>query len=74
MYSANRKGASSSKANMKVAGRVFKSAAIARRHDDCDIETEDGRLIQIARVLNKSRTQDNGFSEEVSAFFLAPHE
>ncbi|XP_025826509.1 uncharacterized protein LOC112901749 [Panicum hallii] len=64
-----RKGASSSKANRKVAGRVFRSAAIAKRHDDTAIETEDGCLIRIGRVLNIPRTLDNGFPQKVCECF-----
>ncbi|CAL5058006.1 unnamed protein product [Urochloa decumbens] len=57
-----RKGASS-------AVRAFRSIAIQRRHDHDAIETEDGRQIRIGRLLNMSRTRDNGFSEEVCKSF-----
>ncbi|CAN6320218.1 unnamed protein product [Urochloa humidicola] len=65
----SRGGASSSKGNGNVARRVFRSAAIARRHGDLKIETEDGYTIQIKRLLNVPRTRDNGFSEKVCTWF-----
>ncbi|TKW03753.1 hypothetical protein SEVIR_7G063300v4 [Setaria viridis] len=64
-----RKGASSSTGNRNVAGRVFRSAAIGRRHDQHAIETEDGYKIQIGRLLNVPRTRDNGFPEKVCKCF-----
>ncbi|CAN6301128.1 unnamed protein product [Urochloa humidicola] len=65
----SREGASSSKGNGNVARRVFRSAAIARRHEDREIETEDGYTIKIGRLLNIPRTRDNGFSKEVCTWF-----
>ncbi|RLM74881.1 hypothetical protein C2845_PM15G04720 [Panicum miliaceum] len=61
--------ASSLEVNRKVAGRVFRSAAIAMRHNDTAIETEDGCFIQIGRVLNIPRTRDNGFPQKVCECF-----
>ncbi|XP_066394130.1 uncharacterized protein [Miscanthus floridulus] len=64
-----RKGASSSKGNMKVAGRVFRSSAIVKRHDYTGIESEDGYHIRIGCPLNIPKTRENGFSEEVCESF-----
>ncbi|XP_066399277.1 uncharacterized protein [Miscanthus floridulus] len=64
-----RKGASSSKGNMKVAGRVFRSSAIVKRHAYLTIESEDGYQIQIGGPLNIPKTRENGFSEEVCESF-----
>lgn len=66
-YYANRREASSSKGSRKVAGRVFRSSAIVRRHDHFRIMSEDGYLIRIGCLLNIPKTRNNGFSEEVIA-------
>jgi hypothetical protein len=50
-----------------VAGRVFRSSAIMKRHDYTTIESEDGYHIQIDGLLNIPKTCENGFSEEVIA-------
>jgi hypothetical protein len=50
---------------MEVAGRVFRSSAIVKRHDYTGIESEDGYHIQIGCPLNIPKTRENGFSEEV---------
>ncbi|XP_062184707.1 uncharacterized protein LOC133888464 [Phragmites australis] len=64
-----RQGASSSKGNKRRAVRVFKSAAISRRYDYFTIETADGNLIKIGRLLNIPQTRDNGFPQEVCECF-----
>uniref|UniRef100_A0A0A9CQ81 SANTA domain-containing protein n=1 Tax=Arundo donax TaxID=35708 RepID=A0A0A9CQ81_ARUDO len=51
------------------AARVFKSEAIARRRNSTTIETADGFLIRIGRLLNFPRTLQNGFSQEVCDCF-----
>ncbi|WVZ84978.1 hypothetical protein U9M48_031943 [Paspalum notatum var. saurae] len=48
----------------------FPPAPIAKRHDFCVLETEDGIILQIYGVLNISRTLDNGFSIKVCEKFL----
>ncbi|CAD6219322.1 unnamed protein product [Miscanthus lutarioriparius] len=58
----NREGAS-------LASRVFRSSAIVRRHDYTTVESEDGYLIRIARLLNIPKTRENGLSEEVCECF-----
>ncbi|ONM54310.1 hypothetical protein ZEAMMB73_Zm00001d020129 [Zea mays] len=68
-YYANRREASSSKGSRKVAGRVFRSSAIVRRHDHFRIMSEDGYLIRIGCLLNIPKTRNNGFSEEVCECF-----
>ncbi|OEL16757.1 hypothetical protein BAE44_0022220 [Dichanthelium oligosanthes] len=68
-YSANRKGASPSKGSRKGAGRVFRSAAIVKRHEATAIETEDGYLIRIGRLLNIPQMRENGFPQEVCEYF-----
>ena len=50
-----------------MASRVFRSSAIVRRHDYTTVESEDGYLIRIARLLNIPKTRENGLSEEVIA-------
>jgi len=50
---------------MKVAGRVFRSSAIVKRHAYLTIESEDGYQIRIGGPLNIPKTRENGFSEEV---------
>jgi len=52
---------------MKVAGRVFRSSAIVKRHAYLTIESEDGYQIRIGGPLNIPKTRENGFSEEVIA-------
>eukprot|EP00267_Zea_mays_P024596 XP_008651283.1 uncharacterized protein LOC100278785 isoform X1 [Zea mays] len=64
-----RREASSSKGSRKVAGRVFRSSAIVRRHDHFRIMSEDGYLIRIGCLLNIPKTRNNGFSEEVCECF-----
>ncbi|KAJ1270440.1 hypothetical protein BS78_06G052400 [Paspalum vaginatum] len=48
----------------------FSPVPIAKRHDCCVLETEDGIVLHIYGLLNLSRMRDNGFSIEVCKKFL----
>lgn len=48
----------------------FHPAPIAKRHDACVLETEDGIVLHIYGSLNISRMHDNGFSTKVCEKFL----
>ncbi|XP_063950400.1 kinetochore-associated protein KNL-2 homolog isoform X2 [Daucus carota subsp. sativus] len=56
--------------------RVFSSSPILRRHDVFTLETTDGIYVTILGLINKSRTEENGFPSEVfKCFFFGfpPH-
>lgn len=50
--------------------RVFKSAAISKRHSPTILETEDGTTVAVIGLLNRSRTCQNGFPLQVCDSFL----
>ncbi|GAV69220.1 SANTA domain-containing protein [Cephalotus follicularis] len=50
--------------------RAFCSAAIAKRHDATTLETMDAITITLSGFINRSRTQLNGFPDEVCNHFL----
>ena len=49
----------------RVGTRVFRSAAISKRHNTVTLETADGISITICNFINSSRTHQNGFDSEV---------
>lgn len=53
----------------RVGIRVFRSAAISKRHDTVTLETADGISITICNFINSSRTHQNGFDSEVCNHF-----
>ncbi|KAI9161749.1 hypothetical protein LWI28_020336 [Acer negundo] len=50
--------------------RIFTSAPIVKKHDIFTLETADGICIILKGFINKSRTKENGFSDEVFRHFL----
>ncbi|XP_027173297.1 kinetochore-associated protein KNL-2 homolog [Coffea eugenioides] len=50
--------------------RVFSSAPILKRHDLFNLETADGVWIIIKGLINKARTEENGFPSEVFDHFI----
>lgn len=49
--------------------RVFSSSPILRRHDVFTLETTDGIYVTILGLINKTRTEENGFPFEVFRLF-----
>lgn len=49
--------------------RVFSSSPILRRHDVFTLETTDGIYVRILGLINKTRTEENGFPSEVFRLF-----
>ncbi|XP_064969544.1 uncharacterized protein LOC135585704 isoform X1 [Musa acuminata AAA Group] len=52
------------------ATRLFSSAPIIKRNDAYTLETADGVTVVVQGMINKERTQDNGFPLEVCNHFL----
>ncbi|XP_074585199.1 uncharacterized protein LOC141840983 isoform X1 [Curcuma longa] len=52
------------------AARIFYSAPIVKRNDAYTIEAADGVIVLLDGMINKSRTQDNGFPLEMCNHFL----
>ncbi|KAK2657921.1 hypothetical protein Ddye_010973 [Dipteronia dyeriana] len=50
--------------------RVFTSAPIVKQYDVFTLETADGICIILSGFINKARTKENGFSDEVFSHFL----
>ncbi|XP_059305615.1 kinetochore-associated protein KNL-2 homolog [Lycium ferocissimum] len=50
--------------------RVFSSAPILKTNDVCNLETIDGICVILKGFINKSRSEENGFSSEVVEQFL----
>lgn len=50
--------------------QVFGSAEISKRLDNNTLEAQDGIIITIIGVINRSRTLSNGFSPEVCSPFV----
>ncbi|XP_057972301.1 kinetochore-associated protein KNL-2 homolog [Malania oleifera] len=50
--------------------RVFASAPITKRHDVFTLETADGICVIIKGIINKFRTNQNGFPSEVFSQFV----
>ncbi|XP_022143982.1 uncharacterized protein LOC111013765 isoform X2 [Momordica charantia] len=50
--------------------RVFSSAPIVKRYDVFTLETADGICVVIKGFINKLRTTDNGFTDEVFKHFV----
>ncbi|KAL8145938.1 hypothetical protein AgCh_003894 [Apium graveolens] len=50
--------------------RVFSSSPILRRHDVFTLETTDGIYVSIYGLINKTRTEENGFPSEVFRCFF----
>ncbi|KAH9727776.1 spliceosome protein-like protein [Citrus sinensis] len=50
--------------------RAFCSAAIAKRHNTTTLETADGITITLSNLINRSRTNQNGFPSQVCNRFL----
>ncbi|TXG73465.1 hypothetical protein EZV62_002044 [Acer yangbiense] len=50
--------------------RIFTSAPIVKQHDIFTLETADGISIILKGFINKLRTKENGFSDEVFRHFL----
>ena len=48
----------------------FSPATIAKRHEDCVLETEDGIILLIYGSLSLSRMRANGYSSEVSTSYF----
>ncbi|XP_021771224.1 protein EMBRYO DEFECTIVE 1674-like isoform X2 [Chenopodium quinoa] len=51
------------------ASREFHSSKIVKRHGCTTLETSDGFIVSLCGFINKSRTQQNGFSSEVCRDF-----
>ncbi|XP_010253234.1 PREDICTED: uncharacterized protein LOC104594582 isoform X2 [Nelumbo nucifera] len=51
-------------------GRVFSSAPIIKRYDIFTLETADGINVMIKGFINRSRTHQHGFPDEVCNHFL----
>ena len=51
------------------ATRLFSSAPIIKRNDAYTLETADGVTVVVQGMINKERTQDNGFPLEVCDHF-----
>ncbi|KAI9127763.1 hypothetical protein K1719_000756 [Acacia pycnantha] len=60
----------------RLGERVISSSPIAKRHETNVLETQDGITFFITGFINKSRTNENGFSFEVCRRFLLgfPHD
>ncbi|TXG58582.1 hypothetical protein EZV62_016411 [Acer yangbiense] len=58
------------RSSTEKAMRVFTSAPIVKRYDDFTLVTADGFCIILKGFINKSRTKENGFSDEVFSHFL----
>lgn len=54
----------------RYASREFHSAQVVKRHSCTTIETSDGLFVYLCGFINRSRTQQNGFSSEVCRDFL----
>ncbi|XP_074271442.1 uncharacterized protein LOC141595373 [Silene latifolia] len=52
------------------ASREFHSTKVVKRHEATMLETCDGILISLCGFINKSRTQENGFTSEVCRDFI----
>lgn len=50
--------------------RAFCSAAIAKRHNTTTLETADGITVTLSNLINRSRTNQNGFPLQVCNRFL----
>ncbi|KAJ8422536.1 hypothetical protein Cgig2_006992 [Carnegiea gigantea] len=50
----------------RYASREFHSAQVVQRHSCTTVETSDGLFVYLCGFINRSRTQQNGFSSEVS--------
>uniref|UniRef100_A0A803NAZ2 SANTA domain-containing protein n=1 Tax=Chenopodium quinoa TaxID=63459 RepID=A0A803NAZ2_CHEQI len=48
------------------ASREFHSSKIVKRHGCTTLETSDGFIVSLCGFINKSRTQQNGFSSETN--------
>lgn len=54
--------------NRRQGTRVFHSASISERRDAVTLKTEDGITITVHGHLNRTRTIENGFPQEVLIF------
>ncbi|XP_010241510.1 PREDICTED: uncharacterized protein LOC104586089 [Nelumbo nucifera] len=54
----------------RLAGRVFCSTPIIKRHDSFTVETADGVVVTVKGLINNARTCQNGFSTEICSHFL----
>ncbi|KAH6832150.1 hypothetical protein C2S53_007428 [Perilla frutescens var. hirtella] len=53
----------------KLGMRTFCSASIVKKHDATTLQTVDGITVMVHGYLDRSRTLENGFSEEVCDHF-----
>ncbi|KMT13172.1 hypothetical protein BVRB_4g085780 [Beta vulgaris subsp. vulgaris] len=60
----------SAPAKRRYASREFHSREIMKRHGCTTLETSDGFIVSLCGFINKSRTQQNGFSPEVCRDFM----
>ncbi|XP_021773822.1 uncharacterized protein LOC110737781 [Chenopodium quinoa] len=60
----------SAPAKRRFASREFHSTKIVKRHGCTTLETSDGFIVSLCGFINKSRTQQNGFSSEVCRDFI----
>ncbi|KAJ8422922.1 hypothetical protein Cgig2_010432 [Carnegiea gigantea] len=61
-----RKEFHSAPAKKRYASREFHSAQVVKRHSCTTVETSHGLFVYLCGFINRSRTQQNGFSSEVS--------
>ncbi|KAL2944627.1 hypothetical protein RDABS01_032974 [Bienertia sinuspersici] len=60
----------SAPAKRRSASREFHSTEIVKKHGCATLETADGLTISLCGFINRSRTQQNGFSSEVCRDFI----
>ncbi|KAM4089743.1 hypothetical protein ACJW30_09G006300 [Castanea mollissima] len=69
-FEGKRLAVAGSTAREKQAVRLFCSAPIVKRYDFSTMETADGICVVIRGLINKPRTQENGFSSMVGSHFV----
>ncbi|KAM4078045.1 hypothetical protein ACB094_09G006500 [Castanea mollissima] len=69
-FKGKRLAVAGSTAREKQAVRLFCSAPIVKRYDFSTMETADGICVVIRGLINKLRTQENGFSAMVGSHFV----
>ncbi|CAK9188177.1 unnamed protein product [Ilex paraguariensis] len=69
-YEGKRLGVAGFTSREQQAMRVFVSAPISRRYDVFTLETIDGICVIVKGLINKVRTEENGFPSEVFNHFV----
>ncbi|KAK9985316.1 hypothetical protein SO802_030267 [Lithocarpus litseifolius] len=69
-FEGKRLAVAGSTAREKQAVRLFSSAPIVKRYDFSTMETADGICVVISGLINKLRTQENGFPSMVGSHFV----